>query len=96
MRCCLTFWLSTIVLLLAGCSNFSVTIDKQKTPHYRHYATISSGDEDDSTSFDIRKRNRSIQAEKLLYKEGQFSASAIAGRHRQQRWMSGLYLSYEF
>ena len=83
-------------LSLCGCAGFSLDFSRENTPHYRHFASINTGGKDNPSSIDIRKRNQMIQAEKLLYQEGKFSASAVAGRHRQQRWTSGLYLNYEF
>jgi hypothetical protein len=89
-----------LLFLLTACgSGWDITTPAiKKTSHFRTLASLTpaSGADKGVYSFEIRKRNKAIMAEKVLYQNGDFSASLIGGRHKKYRWMTGLGLNYNF
>jgi hypothetical protein len=85
--------------LLTGCSGWNISRSDERNGHFRTLANISHFDENtekEALTFDIRKRERSIMAERTFYENGAVSASFIGGRHRQYRWMTGIVIDYSF
>jgi hypothetical protein len=91
MKTCI---LSLVILSLTGCSSLNVTLSDEKTNKYRTFASIDPSFTDQD--FEIRKRDRNIMAETTLFKQDDWSAQWMAGRHREQKWMTGVVLRYEF
>jgi hypothetical protein len=88
----------TLLLLLTGCgSGWHIARSEERTPHFRTLAVVSPEEEDkQELAFAVRKREKSVMAEKILYDDGQASAALTTGRHKTYRWMAGISLHYAF
>jgi len=82
--------------LLTACSNLDLKLNRQETAHYRNYATIQTSSGEEPVELNFRKRDRALQIENEFYTNGNFHATLTAGRHRDQRWMGGMFMRYEF
>lgn len=84
-------------MLLSGCSGWNVSLSDERTPSFRTLANISHFDDDkEALAFDIRKRDKSVMAERTFFQDGSVSASFIGGRHQRYRWMTGVKMDYRF
>lgn len=92
-------WRFTAVLLLCStlcaCSDFSVHLSDHKTPHFRTFAVVEHDHRPEAT-FDVRKREHTVMAEKQFFQHDKWNASFVAGRHRDHKWMSGILIQYSF
>lgn len=88
----------TILLLLSGCGGgWNIVRSEERTPHFRTLAVVSPEEADkQDLAFAVRKREKSVMAEKTLYDDGNLSAAFVGGRHRKQHWMTGFSLNYAF
>ena len=86
---------SLLILGLSACG-ISIDVSKEKTPHYRTFADIDYNPNEDDSNVYIRKRYKTVMAEKTLFKGEKSTASLALGRHRDHKWMTGLFWQYQF